>query len=48
MDVAEEPNPHHTTRGRFPPEFGNVSLSLTAVNGVDPPQDSASGGFGPN
>jgi hypothetical protein len=48
MDVAEEPNPHHTTRARFPPEFGNVSLSLTAVNGVDPQQYSARGGFEPS
>src|SRR5215510_8772638 len=48
VNVAEEPNPHCMTPNRRRPEFGNASLSLTAVNGVDPPQDHAPGGFGPN
>src|SRR5262249_35654346 len=46
VNVAEEPNPHRMTPSRRRPEFGNASLSLTAVNGLDPPQDQASGGFG--
>ncbi len=48
VNVAEEPHPHRITRARPRLEFGNVSLSLTAVNGVDLQQYSAQGGFEPN
>ena len=47
VNVAEQSNPHDFTSARCRPEFGNVSLSLTAVNGVDLPQRRASGAFGP-
>ena len=47
VNVAEQSNPHDFTRARCRPEFGNVSLSLTAVNGVDLPQRALREDLGP-
>jgi hypothetical protein len=47
VNVAEEPDPHRMTSDWQRPEFGNVSLSLTAVNGVDPPHRPPREDLGP-